>query len=220
MLTKTGKQVVAGLLTLALALSVCGCAGDVNKNTTDGTKETNSTQQTENTQTQPSMEATSAVNNQKTVKIPGYQVYFSYSSEYVLDSGTYSKILRKSDECLVAVYYNWKGSFDDPADMIPAYSETFMRDVSGKSKGNLLNSKIETTSVQNGSVAGYDCVVFDGKTYNRGEWECHLYGYALTIGEVNIMVIGLVSTKAQDAQMIADTDALTDQIAATLRIHE
>lgn len=214
------KKMITMLLVLALALSVCGCAGDVNENTTDGTKETNSTQQTENTQTQPSTEETAQKTEEKVCQLAGKGIYFSYPSDYVLDSGTYSKIVRKSDECLVAVYYNWQTSFDNPADMIPAYSETFMRDVSGKSKGYLRTSKIETTSVQNGSVAGCDCVVFNGKASNDGEWDCHLYGYALTIGEVNIMVIGLVSTKAQDAQMIADTDALTDRIAATLRTHK
>lgn len=214
------KKWITMLLALALTLTLCACAGEGNGNTTAGTQETSGTQQTENTQAQPSTEETAYKTEEKVCQLAGKGIYFSYPSDYALNSGTYSKIVRKSDECLVAVYYSWQASFDNPADMIPAYSETFMRDVAGKSKGNLLKSEIETTSLQNGSVAGYDCIVFNGKTSNQGKWDCHLYGYALTINDVNIMVIGLVSAKAQDAQMIADTDALTDQIAATLRTHE
>ena len=152
------------------------------------------------------------------LQIPATEIYFTYPKGWYKSGGSTSVMMQENEDCMVAVCYSWDQSFEGKlADMVSYFSLGFLLDAAPESRGILGAQPIEVTSTKATKVAGYDSVQFTGKVNNNGEWDCHVYGYTYVVDGTNLMVIGLVSTQAQDAQMIKDIDALTDQIAASVR---
>ena len=67
------------------------------------------------------------------------------------------------------------------------------------------------------TVAGRDSIKFIGTVNNDDEWDCHVYGYTFIINNKAYALIGLVSAKEQDPEMIKEIDERIDKMAATIR---
>ena len=120
---------------------------------------------------------------------------------------------------MVSIAHNKLSKFEgELEDIIDFLSSNFSADASSYSEGSISGHKIETTSTERGKVADFDCVRFTGKITNDGGWDCHVYGYAMIVEDRVLMITGLVSVEAQDAGMIAEINALTDQIAESVYV--
>lgn len=134
-----------------------------------------------------------------------------------VEAGTALLVLQ-TKECMVAVVYN---SADDVGGnlekVVDVSSRFFLNEAASYCEGRVRDEIVKVTSTEPCTMAGFDSLRFNGTVNSAGEYDCHAYGYTFVINDVNLMVIGLVTAKAQDQQMIADIDALTDQIAASVR---
>lgn len=149
----------------------------------------------------------------------GKDVYFAYPKEWLLSSGSQSYIVYQSDECAVGVSYDWFNSFEgELGDLIAFLDEAFTSDVNSHSKGYIYGEQIVTTKTENCTIGDNEAVRFEGTINNQNEWSCHVYGYVLIVNNVRLMVAGTVTQKAQDAGMIAEINALTDQIAESVYV--
>lgn len=208
------KKFVSALLVLTMVFSFFGCA----KN--NGTQPSDEQQNVTEEQTQGATVTTQAetVVKEKAVRVPATEIYFSCPTDWNVAETIRTQVVSKSEEALVGVFSSASTPVEgDLIQMVSAYSAMFLRDVSSYSKGYLRTSEIEVVESKKDRLGNYDCAVFNGKVNNDGEWDCHVYGYALTVDGVNLMILGLVSAKAQDADMISEIDALTDQIAKSIR---
>ena len=216
------KRIFSLFLVLTMAFSLCACS--VNK--LDGTQPSTETQdgtesQIQNNTTAPTSTVTEPADNENVIQIPTKEIYFSCPSGWEVEEETKTLILMESEDALIGIFYDWQNTATgELIEMVSNYSAKFLRDISSYSKGYLRTSSIEVLSSGNGKIGEFECATFTGKANNDGEWDCHMYGYTAVIDGVNVMVIGLVSAKAQDASMIAEIDALTDQVANSVRTHK
>lgn len=215
------KKLICLLLALLILISLVACGGDTpdtdedpkqtvgdekpDKNTEPSNDET---QQTDPTETEPT---------DISLRIYG-EIYVSYPSDWTVKKDAPSVFFVQNSDCLVNLLCRRASSFDGELEDIVAFmSQTFADDSSKYCSGSIYGSEIETTSMERSTVAGYDCVKFEG-TIKNGDWDCHVYGYGLIVEDRVMMITGLVSAKAQDAGMIAEIDALTDSIAASIKV--
>ena len=211
------KKVICLLLALVMVLSLAACG----KQPADQQpEETSKTPEKETTQT-ATTEATSAPEETEAagivLQVPSKEIYFNCPDGWSYSKETYSTVLMETNASLVAVCYNWVIPYEGDLEGIVAFfSDGVMRDVSPYSQGYLGAASITTTSAEKTKLGNQECVRFIGTVPNT-EWNCHVYGYVFVVNDIPMMVMGLVSTQAQDAQMISDINALTDQIAATVR---
>lgn len=216
MAKKIFLSLLCGLMTLTL---VTGCGNnDVDTNSGNEGNVNDNSQNTDNNQQNNNTTNNNTESWGKVLQVPTKQIYFSYPEDYMVEEETKTLIIRKNEEVLVGIFYDWQTAFDGNLEgIIKNNSSRFLRDISSYSKGYLRTSTIEIKETSNTSLAGYDSLKFTGKANNQGEWDCHVYGYTLVVNDVKIMIIGLVSPKAQEAEMISQVNELTDKIAASVR---
>ena len=213
------KKVICFLLALVMVLSLTACGKQPASKQPEETKaqtpvQGNEDQATEATEAQTPTEAEKE--NQE-IRVPGEKIYFYAPSGWEIEKENLSTVVKQGKDCLVSICYNWPMSYEfDLEAMISSLGYNFTADADSEGRGNVVNSTIEVTSSDKSTVAGYDCVVFTGVVHNDGGWDCHVYGYTFVVNNVELMVVGIVSAQEQDAQMIKDINALTDQIAASV----
>ena len=213
------KKVICILLVLVMVLSLAACGKQPVDQQPEGTKEPAPVQGNDNQETEATKEQTPPVVEQENteIRVPGEKIYFYAPSGWEVEKENLSTVIKQSKDCLVSICYNWPMSYEfDLVEMISRLGYNFTADADSEGQGYIVNSTIEATSTEKSTIAGYDCVVFTGVVSNDGNWNCHVYGYTFVVNNVELMVVCIVSTQAQDAQMIADINALTDQIAASV----
>ena len=214
------KKIVCLVLAVLMLVSLAACNRPAvgTENTKNPQKETQAPKPTE---TEPEATEAKPTEDQKKgtdLKIYG-DIYVVYPEPWRTEENSRTNIFYQDETCLVGITSKKGSSFEgELEDIIPYLSEAFANDVSSYSKGLLAGQEIETASVERGTVAGFDCVKFTGKINNNDNWDCHVYGYAMIVEDRVLMITGLVSTEAQDAGMIAEINALTDQIAESVYV--
>lgn len=212
------KKVISILLALVLVLSLTACGKQTADKQPEDTQKPDSVQKEENKEKEETKEQipTEPAVAKTEIQVPGEQIFFYAPADWEVKDENLSRIVAKNEDCLVSVCYGWPSSEVDLVETITRLGKYFTKDASINSHGLIRNSNIEVTSSKSSTIAGYDCVVFTGVVNNDNKWNCHVYGYTFVVNNVELMVVGLVSTTEQDAQMIADINALTDQIAASV----
>jgi len=215
------KKILSIVLVLLLVLNIvaCGSNDDTNQSNEDNTKQTD-VNTTDNHTTEPSNQDSTTVEKPKDteVHIPGEEIYFTVPAGWDVEDENLSMIISQNKDCLVSICYEWPMSNDyDLVEKIPTLGYFFTADADSESQGNIRNSTIEIVSSENATIANIEGIQFTGSVNNERGWKCHTYGYIFTIDDVIVMVTGLVSAQAQDAQMIAEINSLTDQVAASVR---
>lgn len=212
------KKVIGFLLALALMVGMTACSSqptdnsDTNTPTAPSASDATTVVEQDNTGT-----TTVAQSAGTTLQVPSKEVYFTRPEGWMSNKATYSTVLYETNESLVAVCYNFAVPYDgDLSGIVEFFGSGVMRDISAYSKGNMGVSSVTILSEDKVSVAGFDAVKFTGTAPNK-DWNCHVYGYTLMVDGMPMMVMGLVSTQAQDPAMISAIDAMTDQVAASLR---
>lgn len=214
------KRIISLILALTIAFGLVGCNTAPNDDTTENTKDVNASEAVSTTEqsTPDTSESTDDKQNENILQVPTKDIYFTYPQDWMLSEGIETSMVMESDECLVGVCYNWHDTFDgDLVKLISSFSPGFLNDAYSYCKGNVSASEIKVENSEDAKVGNYDGIKFSGTVSNKGEWDCHVYGYTVNVDGVSLMIIGLVSTKAQDAQMIEEIDKITDQIAASIR---
>lgn len=211
------KKYLCLILAAVLIFSLTACKSDPVSNTEPSNDNQTQGSTPPDDQTNDTTEATSGQNNLNTLQVPSKEIYFNCPDGWTFSKETYSTVLMETDESLIAVCYNWAVPYEgDLGGIVDFFSAGVMRDVAPYSKGYLGAAAITTTDSENTKIAGLDAVKFTGTAPNT-EWNCHVYGYTMIVDGVPMMVMGLVSTQAQDATMISEIDSLTNQVAASIR---
>ena len=211
------KKALCLILAVLFLMSLAACSSDPvsNTNPSENNQTENRTDPTD--QTNGTTESTSGQNTANTLQVPSKEIYFDCPEGWTFSKETYSTVLMETDESLIAVCYNWAVPYEgDLAGIVDFFSAGVMRDVASYSKGYLGASSITTANKSETTIAGMNAVKFTGSAPNT-EWNCHVYGYTMIVDGIPMMVMGLVSTQAQDASMIAEIEALTDQVANSVR---
>lgn len=214
----TMKKLLSALMAVILVLSLAACApGKPTETTKDNTQTPSEGTAAPTEQTAEPTEATQAQPAEQTLQVPSKEIYFNCPEGWGDAEATYCTVLLETDECLVAVCYNWAIPYEGELEgLVEYFGPGVMRDVASYSKGYLGAATITAQTTEKTTVAGFDSVKFTGTAPNT-EWNCHVYGYTMIVSGIPMMVMGMVSTPEQDAAMIAEINALTDQVAASLR---
>lgn len=152
-----------------------------------------------------------------TYQIPMENIYFDYPAEMNYFMQSYTQVLYTDKDALVGICFNfdeYTGSVDEVYDYLMPH---FLNDASTTSRGTLFDAPYELISAENVTVNGMDSSKFNVKVTCEEGWDCHVYGYSFVIDGIACAVIGVVSTEEQAADMIAEYEALVDQIAGTVR---
>lgn len=216
------KRLICLLLAVAMLLSMAACGGQTSGGDTEP-EETKKQSQGDSKETKPedTEETKPSQPDTVTIQVPGKEVYFSCANGWVVDRRSQSTLVYQNEESLVSISYDWVNEFNgELEDLVTFLNFAFTFDAYSYAKGNIYGAQISTTDTERCTIGGYEAVRFTGTISNKGEWDCHVYGYTCTVDGVNLMICALVSTQAQDADMIAEIDALTDQIAASVRTEE
>jgi hypothetical protein len=215
------KRLIVLLFAIAMFLCLAACDTSEMEESRPDSESIETIETTEpTTHTEGNAEHPEAGQKDTTIRVPGEKIYFYAPSGWEVEKENLSTVVQQSKDCLVSICYNWPWPITEERDLTNVIAElgyNFTSDASSESRGYIVNSTIEVTSTEKSTVAGYDCVIFTGVVDNDGNWDCHVYGYTFVVNNVELMVVGLVSTQEQDEQMIADINALTDQIAASVR---
>lgn len=212
------KKWICLLMALVLMVGTTACGSKATETTDTPKNDATASDNSTTTVTQGMVDSTTVAQTVgKTLRVPSKDIYFTCPEGWSSGKETHTTVLLETDECLVAVCYNWSTPYNgDLVGIIDFFGTDVMSDVASYSKGNLWTSKVNATSTENTTVAGLNAVKFTGTAPNN-DWNCHVYGYTMMVNDLPMMVMGLVSTKAQDPAMISEVDALTDQVAASIR---
>lgn len=123
-----------------------------------------------------------------------------------------------NNDCLTGLCFQVNEEYTGTLEgVIDVYKKDFISDATTSSSGDLYGSEIEVISTEKVTVAGRDSIKFIGTVNNDDEWDCHVYGYTFIINNKAYALIGLVSAKEQDPEMIKEIDERIDKMAATIR---
>ena len=214
------KRWISAILAAMLLLSLTACGSSANA----GTETTPNTAQQE----EPQVEATPVeqtesskpaeqTEDMKLLSIPMKHIYLSYERKLREYTQGATQLVYDTNDALVGLIYDneevYTGDLWGIADF---FSEKFPQRAASSSRGNL-NSPINILTSEACTVNGFDSVRFTGTCSNDGEWDCHVYGYSFIINDTAFAIIGLVSAREQDPELIATIDARVDAMAATVR---
>ena len=154
------------------------------------------------------------------LNIPLKHIYISYEKRLREACWGATEVVYDTKDALVGLIYDNEGVYTgDLWGVADFFSEKFPERAAYSSRGNL-NSSISILTSEACTVNGFDSVRFTGTCSNDGEWDCHVYGYSFIINDTAFAIIGLVSAREQDPEMIATIDARVDAMAATVRTEE
>lgn len=217
------KQLFALCLAASLLVSLTACGGSAN---TESETNPDAGQQEENLQETTPMDQTDAASSAvqaddlSVLKIPLKHIYISYEKRLKKDSHSATSLVYDTNDALVGLIYDFDELYTgDLWGVADFFSEEFPENAAPASRRNLI-PPIEVLTSEACTVNGFDSVRFTGTCSNDGEWDCHVYGYSFIINDTAFAIIGLVSAREQDPEMIATIDARVDAMAATVRTEE
>ena len=215
------KRITSLILVALMLLSLTACGGSSNVGTETNTDlaqqeepqvEATPVEQTESTS--PSEQA----EDMELLSIPMKHIYLSYERNLREYTQGATQLVYDTNDALVGLIYDneevYTGDLWGIADF---FSEKFPNRAATSSQGHLSGSRIDILTSEACTVNGFDSVRFTGTCSNDGEWDCHVYGYSFIINDTAFAIIGLVSAREQDPELIATIGARVDAMAATVR---
>ena len=215
------KRITSLILVALMLLSLTACGGSTNtgtETTPDAAPEPSQAvediQQADTTQESDSTEKSGYT---ELLRIPMRSIYVSYEKGLrEKEQGATTLVYDTNDALVGLIYDNEEVYTGDLWGIADFFSEKFPQKAASSSRGNL-NSPINILTSEACTVNGFDSVRFTGTCSNDGEWDCHVYGYSFIINDTAFAIIGLVSAREQDPELIATIDARVDAMAATVR---
>ena len=216
------KKILALILALTMLLSLAACS---KKPADDDTKIDDKTQTKPTESKKPAADPTKATEQAKQesgllIKVPMRDICFTADTDWHARRISQTICVQETNDCMVAVCYLGASDFDGNYEALREdLCLTFVADAGTQCRGNLFGAKVQVLESEKTTVAGYETLKFTG-TVNNTLWDCHVYGYVYVVNNVGLMVMSIVSAPEQDAAMIAQVDALADQIVTTVRVEE
>ena len=214
------KKCFALFLAATLLLSLTACGGSSNTETEtkpDAAQQEEYLEEATPADQTDDMGSAEQADDMFELNIPLKHIYISYEKRLKEKSQGATELVYDTNDALVGLIYDneevYTGDLWGVADF---FSEKFPQKAASSSRGNL-NSPINILTSEACTVNGFDSVRFTGTCSNDGEWDCHVYGYSFIINDTAFAIIGLVSAREQDPEMIATIDARVDAMAATVR---
>ena len=215
------KRITAFILVALMLLSLTACGGSTNtgtETTPDVAQQEESQEEATPVEQTESTSPSEQTKDMKLLKIPMKHIYLSYERNLREKTQGATQLVYNTNDALVGLIYDneevYTGDLWGIADF---FSEKFPNKAATSSQGWLSGSRIDILTSEACTVNGFDSVRFTGTCSNDGEWDCHVYGYSFIINDTAFAIIGLVSAREQDPEMIATIDARVDAMAATVR---
>lgn len=240
------KKVIAMILVLVMTVVLWACAKE-STTTTDPTKSKDPTattnderdpslnsdpdqtppSETEATEpntdepddTEPTTPTTGETLGGGVIHIAEKDIYFTYPESYMTAQEGMTSMIYADNKSLVGICCDVYTPYvnDDLLGIVTTLSSNFVYNITNYCIGYIGTEVVEITSVDELTIAGYGAIRFSGIVANVEGWDCYIYGYAYAIGDVPVMVAGIVSDQAQAPDMIASMESLTNDIAASVR---
>lgn len=213
------KKIISLTLALLLVLCVAACDAGSNQEGTNPTVGNITEKPTESKPTEgKNTEPTNTSDEGEVWKVPGSEIYASYPSEWLtVDRGRVLMVLKDKKASVNLTYSKDEIIEGDIENMIAPMTTSTVNNIYPYCEGSIEVSVVDVETSTKCKVAGFDGLKFLGTISSKGEYDCHVYGYVCNVDGVCVMVCGMVTAKDQDPSLIAEIDALTDQIAASIR---
>lgn len=211
------KKLICLLLAVTMLASLAACSADNNNGKTENSQSTaENTEQSTSAEEAPTNDDTSS--KVKTARTPGTEIYVDYDVSLRKKEQPTTILMYNNNDCLTGLCFQVNEEYTGTLEgVIDVYKEDFIIDATTSSCGDLYGSEIEVISTEKVTVAGRDSIKFIGTVNNDNKWDCHVYGYTFIINNKAYALIGLVSAKEQDSEMIKEIDERIDKMAATIR---
>ena len=217
------KRITALILAALMLLPLTACGGSANTETETNPDAAQQEEYLEETPPAGQTDGTGSAeqkNDTWNLNIPLKDIYVSYEKRLREDSHAATSLVYDTNDALVGLIYDFDEAYTgDLWGVADYFSEEFPKRAAWASRRNVV-PPIEVLTSEACTVNGFDSVRFTGTCSNDGEWDCHVYGYSFIINDTAFAIIGLVSAREQDPEMIATIDARVDAMAATVRTKE
>ncbi len=160
--------------------------------------------------------------NIKIVSAPGQKIYVDCPTSLRTKNRPRTLIMYNSRSSLIGLTFLKANEFEGNIEnVVSSINDSFFKDISGYSDGELDGSKIKVINQEYIKVGNYNCIKFVGtaknKDFDGNEWDSYVYGYSFIINDIPVAVIGIVSDKSQETNMINEIKQNVDAIASTIR---
>lgn len=213
------KKFLLVLLVAMLVFSMVACSIVPETDNTHSSDEKTGESTTENQKPEDTLtESKQPVLSGKIWKVPTYDIYVTCPNEWITSERYGVQAIFKDKDAMVAVTYCLEDEISDDLEsvIVPA-TKSIIQNAYIYCAGGIADSSVEVKSTSECKMGGFDSLQFTGVIPNSNGYDCHTYGYSFIINGVGIVVCGIVSAPEQDPAMIAQIDALTDQVAASVR---
>ena len=217
------KRITSLILVAFMLLFLTACGGSTNTEAETNSGVPEQTQTIKDIQPESTVQEndpTEMVDYSEVLDIPLRGIYVSYEYGLRESKEGSTTLVYDTNDALVGLTYDIDSLYTGGVDGVAQFfADDFPKRAAYSSRGNL-NSSISILTSEACTVNGFDSVRFTGTCSNDGEWDCHVYGYSFIINDTAFAIIGLVSAREQDPEMIATIDARVDSMAATVRTEE
>ena len=173
------------------------------------------------------MENTNDKNNDVETEydVIGYK-YYDYPATHWIKTEGYFHFVMLDEQIMIATYEDLDGEVNESLEAIIDYvnEDRFTISASCAGEGGPtfgLGEDVKVTSSEKVTIAGMDCMKFEGTTLNKGEdditWDAYVYGYTFLVDEISYAVIGIVTPEEQEQSMIDEMKQQVDDIMASMR---
>ena len=214
------KRITSLILATFMLLSLTACGGSANtesETNPDAAQQEKHLEETTPADQTDDMGSAEQADDMFELNIPLKHIYISYEKRLKEKSQGATELVYDTNDALVGLIYDNKEVYTgDLWGVADFFSEEFPENAATSSRRSL-TPPIKVLTSEACTVNGFDSVRFTGTCSNDGEWDCHVYGYSFIINDTAFAIIGLVSAREQDPEMIATIDARVDAMAATVR---
>ncbi len=214
------KKLMCMMVSLMLALSVLtGCVGSGNGNPQDKTGPSK-TEATENGEATGSAQESTEGSKQdmQSIMTKFSDVWVKCPAEWGTKKEGIVTLMGPGNNSLVTFCVNtlepYQGGLDGVFDF---YKDKIPPRAAVACQGELNNASIEMISSEKVTVNGYESIRFVGTAPNASGWDCHVYGYTFLIDNIPYAIVGIVSQKEQEADLIASNKEDVDLVASTIK---
>lgn len=215
--------VLLSVMMLATLFAGCGAAEEPNSEPGKETiTDTPSPKPEGDSQKQPEStgdkESSDTKEEKQILEVPFKTVTAECGADRVVREEGFATVVYESKDAMVAFCMDVINTYDiELEEVLSVYEKRVPAVVSTMCQGDINGQTIEMLNSEKVKMAGFDSIRFTGKVANTAGWDCHVYGYLFLIDNDPYAVMGIVSQKDQNADLIAANEAEVDEIAATIK---
>ena len=202
------------LVFLCVSLVACGQKQD-NKQDTGVSSDTTQQSSTNEPTNEPDTNEEDEYTNVATVPLKG--IFVNGYKGMRLKKVTYANMFYVDNESMTALAYDRTNPFNGTIeDVVGFLNDAFLKDINNNCEVTVEGCKIAIENSENVTINGFESIKFTGNIPSDGV-ELHVYGYSFVINDIPCMVVGLVSDRDQNPELISSVNNHVDNMVKTIR---